>query len=645
MKVPFLHKVIEELNLPNLVNDKDIKTLLPAAAYSFVPKVVYSYGDCIGKFLFNYNKTLKNLSKQDLLENIPCDCQSNPDIREYIYGHYGHVFTGNLDIISNREVRSIMKKGAKFREMPRTNSKTIQEMLSGILDELCLKWSAKCKLDIVMFQPWLDKVKVVLHKRIMAARNKGSFAISTQILRKEENKKYIEELHRKYVIVPIDKAGSNFAIICKSLYFQILKKELGFKNNTVEGNDVYETTNFNEEDLIKKHKAILKDFGIKLTRTNNYIPNLYWTAKLHKTPYKARFIAGAAKSTLKQLSKELALVLKAVKGRFRNYCYKIKVNTGYTVYWSVENSKEVVEKLKTVKARSIETFDFSTLYTNLPLDHIYENLEELITKMFTSRNQDGTYESERLDYVNVCVGRDKQFWSKKEYKGYKIYDLDKTLEAIKVILFNNYVRCGPYIFHQKKGIPMGDNCSPFLADLYLSWLEFKFMKEIMVSDKKLAKQLSNNSRYLDDISVLNFTNFGFVSRRIYPEELPLENTNESITHDAFLDLYISVENEKFLIIIYNKTDYFSFEIASFSYADSNIHSQIGYNTFYSQLYRFSQLCSTIKNFEERAQMVHSKLIARGYSLEKLNKVYKKFLNKNRENLLNAYGCLPKMIGQ
>ena len=33
-------------------------------------------------------------------------------------------------------------------------------------------------------------------------------------------------------------------------------------------------------------------------------------------------------------------------------------------------------------ASSIKTYDFSTLYTNLPLDYIYECLEKLIIKMF-----------------------------------------------------------------------------------------------------------------------------------------------------------------------------------------------------------------------------------------------------------------------
>ena len=42
---------------------------------------------------------------------------------------------------------------------------------------------------------------------------------------------------------------------------------------------------------------------------------------------------------------------------------------GYNYFWSVDNSTEVLDKLNNVNnPSSIHTYDFSTLYTNLPLD-------------------------------------------------------------------------------------------------------------------------------------------------------------------------------------------------------------------------------------------------------------------------------------
>ena len=64
----------------------------------------------------------------------------------------------------------------------------------------------------------------------------------------------------------------------------------------------------------------------------------------------------------------------------------IEKRTGISYYWSVDNSYELINKISDIKtARSINTFDFSTLYSNLPLDiFIYDSLRSLIIKTFAS---------------------------------------------------------------------------------------------------------------------------------------------------------------------------------------------------------------------------------------------------------------------
>ena len=58
---------------------------------------------------------------------------------------------------------------------------------------------------------------------------------------------------------------------------------------------------------------------------------------------------------------------------------------GICYYWSVDNLYELINKISDIKtARSIKTFDFSTLYTNLPLSVIYDSLRSLIIKMFAN---------------------------------------------------------------------------------------------------------------------------------------------------------------------------------------------------------------------------------------------------------------------
>ena len=75
------------------------------------------------------------------------------------------------------------------------------------------------------------------------------------------------------------------------------------------------------------------------------------------------------------------------------------------------------------------------------------------------------------------------------YAGYREYTLDKLLEALELILFNTYIRSNGRIFKEIRGIPMGGNASPFIADLYLWWCEYCYMTKVVKNYYALAKLL------------------------------------------------------------------------------------------------------------------------------------------------------------
>ena len=59
-------------------------------------------------------------------------------------------------------------------------------------------------------------------------------------------------------------------------------------------------------------------FGVKAKENQDKVPTLYWLPKLHKKPYKARFIANSSSCTTTELSKLLTLCLTAVKNMLSN---------------------------------------------------------------------------------------------------------------------------------------------------------------------------------------------------------------------------------------------------------------------------------------------------------------------------------------
>ena len=134
---------------------------------------------------------------------------------------------------------------------------------------------------------------------------------------------------------------------------------------------------------------------------------------------------------------------------------------------------------------------------------------------------------------------------------------------------------------------MGGNASPFIADLYLSWCEYCYVTKLTKTDYNLAKRLSYNCRYLDDICTVNLIDFDTISKDIYDNTLILEGSTCSYKRDNILDLYIRFIDGEFVTGIYHKVDDFNFGVISYPFPDSNIHSSLGYSTFYSQLISFT----------------------------------------------------------
>ena len=92
----------------------------------------------------------------------------------------------------------------------------------------------------------------------------------------------------------------------------------------------------------------------------------------------------------------------------------------------------------------------------------------------------------------------------------------------------------------------------------------------------------------------------------------------------FFYLYIRVVDHEFITGIYHKVDDFNFEVISYPFPQSNVHSMLEYYTYYSQLIRFFRLCNNINDFLFRAKFSYSKLVKCGYKHSLPLKYFKRF---------------------
>ena len=123
----------------------------------------------------------------------------------------------------------------------------------------------------------------------------------------------------------------------------------------------------------------IQKFAVNVKERQDKLPTMFWLPKLHKRPYKARFIANSSSCTTTELSKLLTSCLTAVKSRVNRYYKTVYERSRKNMFWSIQNSGEVLSKLKSrgFSATSLSTYDFSTLYTTLPHNLIKEKLLDL----------------------------------------------------------------------------------------------------------------------------------------------------------------------------------------------------------------------------------------------------------------------------
>ena len=148
------------------------------------------------------------------------------------------------------------------------------------------------------------------------------------------------------------------------------------------------------------------------------LPTFYWLPKMHKNPIGSRFIAASSACITKPLS-QLPSSLKLITTHFKRYCEGIARNTGVNCFWIIDNAAEVLKKLKienrTKGARHFDSFDLSTLYTNIPHNLLLDSISKLISEAYRIRGakylivqNDGTaYWSNTMSTQNHSITEDQ----------------------------------------------------------------------------------------------------------------------------------------------------------------------------------------------------------------------------------------------
>ena len=192
----------------------------------------------------------------------------------------------------------------------------------------------------------------------------------------------------------------------------------------------------------------------------------------------------------------LTSCLATIKKLIIKYCERVYERSGKNLFWSIGNSGEVLNRLKSrgFCASSLSTYDFSTLYTTLPHSLVGDKLVDLVGRTFQGGG-------------SLCVA------------------CQKVCEAPTFLLGNIYSRIGSKLCGQIVSIPVGTDCAPLVPDLFLFCCGSDFV--LSLSEDSRSDVIGAFNSAFRCLGGLFGIGNNFFDSRIYPSELQLNRAGVS----------------------------------------------------------------------------------------------------------------------
>ena len=351
---------------------------------------------------------------------------------------------------------------------------------------------------------------------------------------------------------------------------------------------------------------------------------MYWIPKKHKQPSGKIFIIASKQCSTKSLSKAVSSAFKLIYTQVENFHKKAKFLSNYNKFWVLQNSNPVIDTMNRInkrkRAKSISTYDFSTLYTKLPHNKLIKELSGII---------DFVFDCGKNNYINIS-NSGKATWKRKINKSVN-FSKHSLKTAVKHLILNCYFMVGNAVLRQAIGIPMGIDPAPFWANLFLYRYEEKYMSQLILSDKMKARHFHSTKRFIDDLCAINDGHlFGEVYKEIYPEELELKLEHSGL-HASFLNLDITIREGKFVYKLFDKRDAFPFSIVRMPYTDSNIPDSIFYSALVGEFLRIARSTLMLADFLDKARELIQRMKTQGANRRLTRRNLHKIISRHEED--------------
>ena len=178
-------------------------------------------------------------------ESLPWYCTGSKSVDK----DHEHIVTGDLHVIFNIKLRKTFCKAPKFKESKYIHfEKSKTYIVEGIDD-------SSNTISKISLLEWKSTIIKQIYNKISQLKIKLTFSkASPNSLENYIIRKTLADLHQNCIVLPVEEASNNVAIIGKIFYALTLMKELGVTIVKSNNNKAYEMINtINVNDIIDKH--------------------------------------------------------------------------------------------------------------------------------------------------------------------------------------------------------------------------------------------------------------------------------------------------------------------------------------------------------------------------------------------------------
>ena len=124
------------------------------------------------------------------------------------------LWISNLKIIPDSRIRNIVSKGPKYRFHSHIDFNRCREAIASALNDFGYRWCKRESVECNALKEWKLSIFNIVDKRIkfyshntnrLPPKPKSSF---------RHLKQGIQVFHRKFVLVPAEKAANNIVVVC-----------------------------------------------------------------------------------------------------------------------------------------------------------------------------------------------------------------------------------------------------------------------------------------------------------------------------------------------------------------------------------------------------------------------------------------------